>query len=116
MISMKRPSRGLCESATTMRKYGAFLRPVRRRRMRTMNSSDQGNGSCTQVHRDLPSGEPHLDFPAVSSGISSLTNGLDPNGALNDKRWTGLTKHAWHHRGPAPGLIGHLLHHLLHVP
>ena len=36
MISMKRPSRGLVESATTMRYVGVFFRPVRRRRMRTM--------------------------------------------------------------------------------
>src|SRR5690348_6671380 len=35
MISMNRPSRGLVESATTIRNIGAFLRPVRRRRMRT---------------------------------------------------------------------------------
>src|SRR5215218_3387685 len=100
MISMNRPSRGLVPSATTIRKLGAFLRPVRRRRMRTA----MGHFSCEACCGALGSSRIRR-FRNAPSGTSTAAHG----------RLSALLPHS-HHAGREPAPTGRsLLHHLLHV-
>src|SRR6187399_2512647 len=70
MISMKRPSRGAVESATTIRYIGVFFRPSRRRRIRTAISTSLAMGDV--VLSNGPQGSvsppPGLIAPPESPG------------------------------------------------
>src|SRR6185312_15152998 len=86
---MKRPSRGLRESVTTMRYTGCFFRPTRRRRILTAMVPCSFETSVTPLHR---------------AHRASGRSGPHP----------GLTLPAERHPG-RPALLLHALHRLLHV-
>src|SRR5688500_4203502 len=88
-ISMNLPSRGLLESATTMRYTGAFLRPMRRRRIRTA-------------------------IGVLPDVVWWCSSGLLACSAF-PSRTRGRSTHSHHSRRQAHTALASLLHHLLHV-
>src|SRR5688500_5044193 len=88
-ISMNLPSRGLFESATTMRYTGAFLRPMRRRRIRTA-------------------------IGVLPDVVWWCSSGLLACSAF-PSRTRGRSTHAHHSGRHAHAALPCLLHHLLHV-
>src|SRR5690242_15065915 len=103
MISMNFPSRGLRESATTIRNIGDFLRPVRRRRIRTamvLCSSIKVSGDWWLVNQP------------------PLLQGSSRTGQLPVAPWSCELPHAEHVRPELTTAARHgsgFLHHLLHL-
>src|SRR5919109_5250365 len=88
MFSMKRPSRGLRESATTTRYWGAFFMPMRIRRILTAMVWEC---SC-------------LGWPALPVGLPSPCRA----GGVRDRRSLPVQAHLAQALG---GHAGELLHH-----
>src|SRR5256885_1786293 len=96
---MNLPSRGLLESATTMRYMGAFLRPTRRRRILTaiLSSPEVCAAVLLRAHR----------VPGVSRPHPVVLQGSLAHPAEHARRHSHLSARA----GPS----GRFLHHLLHL-
>src|SRR5687767_15714647 len=104
MISMNRPSRGLCESATTMRYVGVFFRPVRRRRMRTMGVPESGFVVASRLIACREFLECTWSFSGrQTSDVGRLVHLHHP------------AKHSGTNFAAAALHRGDLLHHLLHL-
>src|ERR1043165_2383500 len=114
---MNLPSRGLRESATTMRYVGCFLRPVRRRRMRTamvvlllgfraaLGSSRAG---------EIPAAPNGGRRDGRMEGWRDARNSFPPS-ILPSLHPSFLLSHSKHVRPELARIPCHFLHHLLHV-
>src|SRR5262249_25564605 len=116
----------LCESATTIRKVGCFLRPVRRRRSFTIVLSSLGflhySGLLAHSSTDgpHPSCHPMAASAAVGSTFTNPNLGLRPIqlDPTRFARWMTTLPHSKHIRAelssPLPRCS--LFHHFLHLP